>query len=62
MKQTILEKAPDLAVSQWFNTTGDVTLEALRGEVVVMETFQMLCPGCVSYGIPQIQRVQPDLR
>ncbi len=50
--------APELAVSQWFNIEDDITLERLRGEVVVIETFQMLCPGCVAYGIPQAQRVQ----
>ena len=50
--------APALAVSQWFNAKDDITLDDLRGEVIVIETFQMLCPGCVSYGLPQAQRVQ----
>ena len=45
------EMAPELAVSQWFNADTEVTLEALRGEVVVVEAFQMLCPGCVSHGV-----------
>ncbi len=50
--------APELAVSQWFNTTTDITLAGLLGEVVVIEAFQMLCPGCVSHGLPQAQRIQ----
>ena len=25
---------------------------------MVIEAFQMLCPGCVSHGIPQAQRIQ----
>lgn len=50
--------APELDVSQWFNTSTDISLAKLRGEVVVIEAFQMLCPGCVSHGIPQAQRVQ----
>jgi len=50
--------APELAVSQWFNTTTEPTLAGLLGEVVVIEAFQMLCPGCVSHGIPQAQRLQ----
>ena len=50
--------APELAASQWFNTEGRPTLAALRGEVVVIEAFQMLCPGCVSHGLPQAQRIQ----
>ena len=44
--------APELSVSQWFNTEEDITLKKLRGKVVVIEAFQMLCPGCVMHGIP----------
>ena len=50
-------EAPELAVSRWFNTDENPTLAGLRGEVVVIEAFQMLCPGCVSHGIPQAQRI-----
>jgi hypothetical protein len=49
--------APPLQVAQWFNTAQPLTLESLRGRVVVMESFQMLCPGCVSHGLPQAQRI-----
>ncbi len=49
--------APPLEVSQWFNTQTPVTLADLRGQVVVIEAFQMLCPGCVSHGLPQAQRI-----
>lgn len=50
--------ALELAVERWFNTTDDLTLDKLRGEVVVIEAFQMLCPGCVSHGLPQAQRIE----
>ena len=50
--------APELAVTRWFNTGADPTLADLRGEVVVIEAFQMLCPGCVSHGLPQAMRIQ----
>ena len=40
-----------------FDDAEDLTLEALRGRVVVLEAFQMLCPGCVAYGLPQAERV-----
>ncbi len=50
--------APELIVSQWFNTATPPTLSALRGKVVVIEAFQMLCPGCVSHGLPQAARVR----
>ena len=49
--------APPLAVSKWFNTDAPVDLDSLRGQVVVIEAFQMLCPGCVSHGLPQAQRI-----
>lgn len=48
--------APELAVSHWFNTTETLTLHNLRGRVVLLHAFQMLCPGCVSHGTPQAQR------
>ena len=50
--------APELATTQWFNTADNPTLADLRGEVVVIEAFQMLCPGCVSHGLPQAKRIQ----
>lgn len=49
--------APPLEVSKWFNTTTPISLAGLRGQVVVIEAFQMLCPGCVSHGLPQAQRI-----
>ena len=56
--QSTYPDAPELAVTQWFNTDGNPTLADLRGEVVVLEAFQMLCPGCVSHGLPQAKRIQ----
>lgn len=50
--------APELQCTQWFNTEVPVTLAALRGKVVVIEAFQMLCPGCVSHGLPQVQKMR----
>lgn len=50
-------RAPALQVGHWFNTPVPITLEALRGRVVVLHAFQMLCPGCVSHGLPQAQRL-----
>lgn len=50
-------QAPELVISEWFNSTGPITLASLRGKVVVIEAFQMLCPGCVSHGLPQAQQI-----
>ncbi|MEM7221967.1 MAG: redoxin domain-containing protein [Pseudomonadota bacterium] len=52
-----LQAAPELMVSQWFNAETPIALQDLRGKVVVIEAFQMLCPGCVSHGLPQAQAI-----
>ena len=45
--------APELEMSAWINTPKALTLAGLKGKVVVVHAFQMLCPGCVSHGLPQ---------
>lgn len=57
MNEILHPQAPALTVERWFNSPQPVTLESLRGKIVVMESFQMLCPGCVSHGLPQASRV-----
>ena len=52
-----LRAAPAWRATEWFNTEAPLKLDALRGRVVMICAFQMLCPGCVSHGIPQAQRV-----
>lgn len=49
--------APELDVTQWFNAPEPPTLAGLRGRVVVLHAFQMLCPGCVQSGLPQAKRI-----
>lgn len=49
--------APELQVSRWFNTAQPMTLRSLRGRVVLLHAFQMLCPACISHGLPQAKRV-----
>lgn len=53
-----LDLAPALQVAQWLNTPEPISLEGLRGRVVVLHAFQMLCPGCVAQGLPQARRIQ----
>lgn len=53
----LLSAAPELIVQRWFNTKGPISLEQLRGQVVALHAFQMLCPGCVAHGLPQAQRM-----
>jgi AhpC/TSA family len=49
--------APPWHTTRWFNSDAPLSIEGLRGKVVVLHAFQMLCPGCVSHGIPQTQRI-----
>ena len=52
------QPAPELAVSEWFNTPAPLTLAGLRGRPVFLHSFQLLCPGCVADAIPQVRRVE----
>jgi hypothetical protein len=57
---------PAWQVDEWLNTPQPLSLAALRGRVVLLHTFQMLCPGCVAHALPQAERVHralggPDL-
>ncbi|HBP86521.1 MAG TPA: alkyl hydroperoxide reductase [Nitrospiraceae bacterium] len=60
-----IQLAPEWQTTDWFNTPEPLSLSDLRGQVVLLHAFQMLCPGCVSHGLPQAQRVAklfPDVR
>ena len=54
-------RLPAWSVERWLNHAGPLSLADLRGRVVMLLTFQMLCPGCVAQALPQAQRVQEDL-
>jgi peroxiredoxin len=49
--------APPWTTREWFNTGNALQLADLRGRVVVLHAFQMLCPACVHHGLPQAQRI-----
>ena len=53
--------APELEVDGWFNTPEPLTLASLRGGIVILHAFQMLCPGCVLHGLPQAQALHERL-
>lgn len=44
--------APELKVSEWVQG-GPISLKDYQGKVVVVEVFQVNCPGCFIYGIPE---------
>lgn len=52
MPANIGEKAPNLTVSEWVQGK-PTNIDKERGNVVLVEVFQVNCPGCFIYGIPQ---------
>ncbi|KYF60553.1 TlpA disulfide reductase family protein [Sorangium cellulosum] len=52
-----MTRLAEWSVSRWFNSREPLTLAGLRGKVVLIHAFQMLCPGCVVKATPQAQRV-----
>ena len=50
--------APALQTSCWFNSDEGLTLDDLKGRVVALVAFQMLCPGCVARSIPLALRLE----
>jgi len=57
MDRKMTGPAPDWQIQQWINAHQPLSLADLRGKVIVLEAFQMLCPGCVAHGLPQALRV-----
>jgi hypothetical protein len=42
---------------EWLNTDRALSMQDFRRKVLAVEVFQMLCPGCVSHGLPQAARI-----
>jgi hypothetical protein len=53
-----LREAPEWQIARWLNTNSDISLATLHGRTVAALAFQMLCPGCVSHALPQLQRLR----
>jgi peroxiredoxin len=52
MMAEIGAKAPNLKVSDWIQGL-PTNIDKLYGSIVVIEVFQVNCPGCFLYGLPQ---------
>ena len=50
------QPAPELQVEKWVQG-GPVSLQQLSGQVVVIEVFQVNCPGCFVHALPEIVRL-----
>lgn len=48
--------APNLIVSAWFNGK-PTNIDQEKGNVVLVEVFQVNCPGCFMYAIPDAIRI-----
>jgi thiol-disulfide isomerase/thioredoxin len=46
------QKAPNLGVSKWVQGM-PTNIDQEKDHVVVVEVFQVNCPGCFLYGIPE---------
>ena len=52
MKAQLGQKAPLLSVSDWVQGE-PINFDQLSGRVVLVEVFQVNCPGCFLYSLPQ---------
>lgn len=53
MSVKIGEKAPSLKVSKWVQGLA-TNFEQEKDHIVLVEVFQVNCPGCFLYGIPEV--------
>jgi len=51
------ENPPALVTAQFYNAPEAPTLAKLKGKVVVLVGFQMLCPGSLRHSLPQAERL-----
>ena len=56
MVAKIGSKAPDLIISAWFGGKR-TNIEQEKGNVILVEVFQVNCPGCFLYAIPEAIRI-----
>jgi len=54
--QKVKEKAPEIAIDCWVQGQPS-TLEQNRGNVILIEVFQVNCPGCFIHGFPEVIEV-----
>ena len=52
MDTLIKKKAPNLKIGEWVQGV-PTNIDKEQGKVIVVEVFQVNCPGCFLYGIPE---------
>lgn len=51
--------APEWDIAEWINAPA-MTLKEQRGKIVIIDFFQLWCPGCNSFSIPLTQKWERD--
>ena len=52
MQAMIGQKAPNLKISNWVQGM-PTNIDKEKDRIVLVEVFQVNCPGCFMYGIPE---------
>jgi hypothetical protein len=52
LESLIKKKAPNLKIGEWVQGV-PTNIDKEQGKVIVVEVFQVNCPGCFLYGIPE---------
>lgn len=61
MQAVVGRKAPELAISEWVQGM-PTTMAEEKDHIVMVEVFQVNCPGCFLYGIPEAINVYNRFR
>jgi len=61
MAAMIGSKAPNLSVSKWVQGL-ETNIDKEKDNVILVEVFQVNCPGCFMYGIPQAIEIYQKYR
>lgn len=51
-------QAPPLKILAWINRDQALSLADLQGQVILLLAFQISCPACQRYAMPQTKRAQ----
>jgi hypothetical protein len=57
MSAVIGQKAPSLGVSEWVQGA-PTSLEEEKDKIVLVEVFQVNCPGCFMHAIPEAKHIR----
>lgn len=61
MAAMIGSKAPNLSISKWVQGL-ETNVDKEKDNVILVEVFQVNCPGCFMYGIPQAMEIYQKYR